>query len=164
VALVNVWLGAGSDPYTVAGWWLRRRGAGRRACDLVGTLDEDLVLEFAAADIDRQVLTFGVQPETSPRPTAACSSRPTLFLDEGEPASLSPQRPPAGSSMWRRRRRTDDGAAPVTATAHRRLRGVTNRLKHRRGQQTQHPGDHPATAPADPIQTVRGMERRAPSR
>src|SRR5512144_3193883 len=109
VALVNIYLGAGGDPYTVAGWWLRPRANGQRACDLVGTLDEDLVLEFAAADIDRQVLTFGVQPEPQPRPTAA-GSRPTLFLDHGEFTSLPPRTPPTGSSRWPRRRRTDSGA------------------------------------------------------
>ena len=85
VGLVNIWLGAGTDPFTVAAWWVRPRVEDKRPCDLVGTLDEDLVLELAAADVDRQVLTLGVQPEQPLPPTAPSSGRaaPIVFIADG---------------------------------------------------------------------------------
>ena len=109
VALVNIWLGAGTDPYTVAAWWLRPRVDGRRACDLVGTLDEDLILSSPPPTSTGRCSPSACNPKRTPA-AAADSSRPTLFLDDGEPAALPPQRPPVGSGMWWRRRRTDHGA------------------------------------------------------
>jgi hypothetical protein len=85
VVLVNIWLGAGTDPFTVAAWWVRPRVGDWRPCDLVGTLDEDLVLELAAADVDRQVLTLGVQTEQSLTPPAPVPGRlaPIVFIADG---------------------------------------------------------------------------------
>ncbi|MGZ4665609.1 MAG: hypothetical protein ACXV5Q_11350 [Frankiaceae bacterium] len=85
VGLVNIWLGAGTDPFTAAAWWVRPRVGDRRPCDLVGTLDEDLVLELAAADVDRQVLSLGVQPEQPIVPSVAATSRlaPIVFIADG---------------------------------------------------------------------------------
>jgi hypothetical protein len=85
VCLVNIWLGAGTDPFTVAAWWVRPRVGDRRPCDLVGTLDEDLVLEIAAADVDRHVLTLGVQPEQPLVAPVPATSRlaPIVFLADG---------------------------------------------------------------------------------
>lgn len=57
VTMVNICVGAGTDPYTAA-WWLRPGSDGRRPRDLVATDDEGLLLDWLATDINRHVLTL----------------------------------------------------------------------------------------------------------